>query len=1049
MSFSGLVKIPVTERLAAAGFAKETAEDVRATLTAWLSRQICVFELDHQKMWQCFKTVMQEVCPNAIRDACGELVHGTVRIVHRYQTQSKGADGVSEPQLWCETIWLPRDALPWIVECMFYGDKVRADLAIALREESLPIFLAHAVLIIGRDDAELLKWALGSYGTVNIAGGTSLDIRGLDYMMAPEPHKQIAMPHIETKELDQRTYLLFARLVFNHVFAQMSAQRSGVSNMGIRVRLVHERPLFDMFCRYLSRSAPLTSSTVARVVPGPCAEAVARLRLPLLGSMMSAAAECVIRAYNRLAKEFESEEATALRLAAKPRVGARDSQHVRATDAAQRTVDAWCCDRVMYDIFLRCRFAAAVYDGMHNPLWRVQSSQPRETRINVCGMKLLTYAAVIEKLTAAADVSGLERVCTFVYGRGEQRRSLVYVEVCGCSQFELFQSIAKVVPLDDVTFWTSMCAETVVIDQGPGNSDGAGILLVCSELILHRIEALLLAGLVRRASVNDPPPRTLETFRVSYHAVRALLATHPTEAVAVRASWCSAVWRLIVQWARAPTAFPGVENVDWARFDTVMRAYAKCVARQHAGNPDSMAEYFQSKTRHKLIFVLMAHLTGLGEVRFRQSASNAGKSVQTKRDVAERLASALAKRMGATWLDKHSLVALKNASEAGWASMLSESSLISDLLYCVVMCDEPLVVRECQRHLGTNALRGFASLLEFSGNSILEDSEKTAVPFGHHIAQQVVTLFGAMPSTPTSVTGSPAASSTRSWRAQAASDLKRYSRQQPGVVLRDDDDGYTNDSTGAGAGDVNECTLAELVLLDVVLTWENVYRQSTRNATELHGVAQSLLWNDGVVLGPRSMVSTWRSFVDRVNFDIPYGVASCGILRSRCHLPVVQFMNRKVVFSDDVRAILFSATSSKWCAIVGGSHWWGLESLDSAFEQRTTSAPALVHRASCAKAAVTASTNAHYDPRALFEQTMAARRRSSNASTTQWYSPVHVMRPEQYSPTSPAYSRSSDEDEDDEDDDDVDSEDDDALMAALTAFCEHGSHMPSGRGTMR
>lgn len=1065
-SYLGFVEFPLTKRLLSMGYSRDTAQDTRRALAAWLSRQVCVFEEHHSKMWLPFAEAMDVVRPLTYSDLRLDAARNPVQITRRF------FDNAGERR--SETYRIAGDAAALGVCYMLYSDKCRASLLVAIQHNSAPIFIAHAILLLGCVDADLVKWALPSYGSVNVAGLTAIDVRGLDVLMGmssdPSAHESrdasssaasavvasssssvVVTTTTLTPSLyrDNIAFVMYARLIFNFVFAQMCSQKNGVTDSAIRVRLVHERTLFHMFCRHLSRTPRLTAVDVARVVPGVCADVVSHLRLPQLNELMAAAAERVIQTFDRNVSECEqrvSRRASADVPAAHTAGGslARTPSH----SAADQLVALWCSDRVAYDVFLRCRFASHLYNNTSNdPQWRAVCRTPRERRVSLAAVQLHTIGSAMAQLTRSADTSGLYRVFTFLKNKFDHPSSnAVLAELSGCSQYELFQSVARVVPASDAGFWTAFASETCVVDLGVANTDGAGVLIVCSDATFTRLEALLVVGTTMRDSSEIAPPECLESFSVSYHVARAMICSDedPTHVTIVappvsedrewdaQPSHASALsmglWRAIVSWAKPQVLHESHETrVDWVRLDWLVRQYCRIVSQQYQDNVQELGTFFDSKSRSKFQFLLVAHASGLIEAAFRSPAHRA---------FVLKLAAEVVSLKTEAWCREHGLMAFVNAMVTGTQDLVRDENLVTDLLF-VALHPDRVLVDLCQRTLGADPLRMLSSILSLNNASVLDDGNKVGVPYGEHSRLQHMTVVATLPSTPTHVASQSAHAFDRvnsfSFESVRDDDGKSFNTCRSARVHTHSDivmfSGTTTPSHGRG---IRDADIQHLILLDVLLTWENVFRQRTANAPRIGGVATACFSIHDAVVNLQ-----WRQFLTRYMYDIPYGISSSGLLFSRSQLPITQFVNRKVIFSDDMRAKLLCVADTPWRNIPGFAAWWDLADLQSAYTRR--------HLPPMHYPRLTSRGAARLSP------TAATPRRLTGTSATPYspmYSPhvttYYADSASTYSPTSPRPSGALEFNlfDDDSDSSESDAADDD-MAYAMQSFNQYGSHQRS------
>lgn len=950
-SYLGFVEFPLTKRLLSMGYTRDTAQDTRRALSAWLTRQVCVFEDHHGAMWKPFNQAMEVVRPLTYSDLRLDAARNPVRIVRRF------IDVMGERR--CETYRISGDAAALGVCYMLYSDECRAWLLDAIRANSMPIFLTHAVMLLGCVDAELLRWALPSYGSVNFAGSTSIDIRGLDMLMSMSSQQQqqqsLTPPTpTQTEQRNQVAFVMFARLIFNFVFAQMCSKKNGVTDSAIRVRLVHERTLFHMFCRHLNRSPRITATEVARVVPGMCSDVVAHLRLPQLNELMSATAERVIQTFECFNKEFQPSQT---RSNSHQRVLATTTSPTRTPkSAADQIVALWCSDRVAYDVFLRCRFASGMYHGHLDPLWRGVCNTPREVRVSIGTIQLHTIGSSVAELTRFADTSGLHRMFTFIKSNFEHPSTAVIAEISGCSQYELFQTLARVVPAQDAGFWSSLVSDTCVIDLGASNVDGAGVLVVCSDAVFTRLETMLVVAATVRTKASTAPPSCLESFSVSYHVARALCASSSgivsSAAAATNTPQVNpmeaALWRTVVSWAKPSVlSDTATASVDWNRLTWLVHRYCGMVAQHYASrSQQELQAFFESKSRSKLQFLLVAHSSGLIEAGFKTPAH---------REYALKFAQVVVAQKSEAWCRAHGLTAFLNASVDGMRDLVSDANLVTDFLYVALLPDEELKP-VYENTPGSDRLRMLSTILSLNNADVLDDQNKVAVPYGDHHRLQQMTLCATLPSTPTSVSrtlsglGSSSSSSSSSFAFGGSQlgddDIKSFGVCRPvRLECRDSSMSSVEDAIRTQVVGVThqqqttrQSDIEHLVMLDVLLTWENIFRQRTVDATRIGGVATACVSVHNAIENRQ-----WSRFVDRCMYDIPYGISSSGLLFSRSQVPITQFVNRKVIFSDDIRAKLLCVVDSPWRKIPGFAAWWDMQDLESAFSRRHLP-PALLPR---------------------------------------------------------------------------------------------------------
>lgn len=1023
-TYQGFAVFPLSKLLQKNGLNREVSDDMKRRLLAWLSRQTCVFEAHHhEKYWRYFVQSREKVVPPQFTADVGEYVPGTVRIVHRF---------VEDGNLRGETIYMPADCMVLIICDMFFGETDAHSQLPPLRSvmttggcDALPIVLAQAVTFIARIVPDMLKWAVPTYSAINLAGGTSIDVRGLDILrsgMLPAADADSALMSADYS--DRATFVIFARLVFNYVFAEMCASPSGVSEARIRVRLCHEPALFHMFCRRLSRSERITSVDVSRAVPGMCADAVSHMGLLLLNELMDCAADHTVTCYNHLHNEFKS-------VGSGPNIGRHGSDFAMArpvasgnTSAAMQIVQLWCSNALMYDIFKRSRDAAHSCTHADDPRWRAFCSEQRGVRVNIASVRLHTWNTAIALLTQHAHASGLWRMCSFVRQNFQHPSMAVMAQISGCTQYELFHTVARVVPRSHSGFWVSFFSQTCVVDLGVIDEEGEGVLLVCSDEVYTLLEAVILASMVCRPAASAGVPRTLEMLQVSYHIARALDVAQSASFAGCK-EWSHVLWRLVVSWADATFMCAHRVDVDWSALAERVWKYSDEFSRVLSDSRASwLREYFLDKNRSKVTVTLLAHCTGILTPKFAKR--------EYRRHVVE-----LARRLAVqdeTWLRSRGFVAFANAAAgAGAAELVSDGGLIENLLDCVLRHSTHSVIaawKESHMPRGVgSALAEWLGMDRQAAQQMMDDGRIPAVRYGDHVEEQRLQLVCAVPSSAPVTAG-----------ALRDSDSKLLSRHRAvGAAVSPNVD--SSDGSSAAPGfDAGPATNAHRLVgvLDVLLTWENIFRRPLQPRANLTGLMPSaVVSSDAANLC--GMVPKWDAFLRRINYDIPYAVGTNGLCWSRRHLPFVQFMNRKVIFFDDIRTKLMCAASgndTSWMQIEGCALWWDLEHLNNAFERRFV-APTPIP----AKPAKPSST-----PQV-----------ASNV-----YSPVYAASPMyMYSPTSPSpadvtglnipesyrWADSEDddsEDDDDDDDDDARQDDHEMMMSAMTKFNQYGSHASSG-----
>lgn len=997
--YQGFAVFPLSKALQRNGLSREVSEDMKRRLVAWLSRQTCVFEAGHhEKYWDYFVQARDDVVPPQFTAEVGEYVPGTVRIVRRF---------LQDGELRGETMYMPAECMVLVICDMFFGDddpdskSNSSDRLPPLRTvmtpgncEAPPIVIAQAVTFIARIVPDMLKWAVPTYSAINLAGGTSIDVRALDIL------RRETRPAFNTSgdaHTDRATFVIFARLVFNYVFAEMCASPGGVSEARIRVRLCHEPALFHMFCRRLTRAPRLTSAQVARAVPGMCADAVSQMGLLMLNELLDCAADHTVECYNHLLNEFKT-------VGSGPNAGRHGSDFAMARrtqgstgGTAMSIVKLWCSNALMYDIFMRSRDAAHAYVHTNDPLWRALCSDQRSTRVNIGSVRLHTWNTAIALLVQSAHASGLWRVCSFVRKHFEHPSMAIIAQVSGCTQYEFFHTVSRVVPREHTAFWSSFFTQTCVVDLGVIDEDGEGVLIVCSDPVYTLLEAIVLASMVCRPASSADVPRTLEMLQVSYHVTRALEVGRRAPFAGSEA-WCEVLWRLVVSWAEAEFMSKQRPEIDWAGMAERVWCFGDDVARAIADKAMPSLEFFQDKNRSKVTVCLLAQATGILAPKFAKRAF---------RQHTVALAGQLL-RDDEQWLRSHGLQAFANAGTGvGAAELVSDIDLIANLLDCVLRHRTHATVGPwIAKYMSQGVCLALCEWLGMERNStvrMMDDGRIPAVRYGDNVEEQRLQLVCAVPSSVSALRESDSKLLTK-YRAVGV-DVIRSNQESSSVAAR-----------------------TSLGVLDVLLTWENIFRRPLQPLPNLTGLVPSAVVACEHSTAVQAAAPKWQAFLQRVNYDIPYAVGTNGMCWSRRHLPFVQFMNRKVVFFDDMRAKLMCAAPSQdksWMSIDGCAEWWDFAHFNTAFDKRFVIPKPIVSKSAPLPTAAASVYSPVYSP----------------ASPQYMYSPTSpVVDPYLNIPASYQFVVTDDDDSDDDDGSaDGGRDDHDMTEAAMRRFNQHES----------